>query len=211
MKIHRIEISAFRCFKNSVVIDNIEDGVNLLVGDNEEGKSTVLAALQTVLFEKHTVGGSIADNMLPYGSKVQPEIKLEFDHDGEHYNLRKTFCQRSAAELEAASGGRWSGDAAEEHLREILEFTVPGRGGAKPEHRGLQALFWVEQGAAFGQPHINETTHTSLASALESEVGTITGGERGRTLIKRIESRVNEIFTLFQKYNIKSYFCITAV
>ena len=195
MQIRRIEISAFRCFKNSLVIEDIGDGVTLLVGDNEEGKSTVLAALQTVLFEKHSVGGTVADAMLPYGSKVRPEIKLEFDHNGERYRLYKAFCQRPTADLEAGSGRRWSDDAAEERLREMLEFTPPGKGGAKAEHRGLQALFWVEQGSASAQPHINETAQTNLASALETEIGTITGGERGRMLIKRIESRVNEIST----------------
>lgn len=195
MQIRRIEISAFRCFKNSLVIEDIGDGVILLVGDNEEGKSTVLAALQTVLFEKHSVGGTIADAMLPYGSKVRPEIKLEFDHNGERYRLYKAFCQKPAADLESESGSRWSDDAAEERLREMLEFTPPGKGGSKPDHRGLQALFWVEQGSAFTQPHINESAHTSLASALETEVGTVTGGERGRMFIKRIESRLSEILT----------------
>src|SRR6266404_6433404 len=133
--------------------------------------------------------------MLPYGSKVRPEIRLEFDHNGERYRLYKAFCQKPAADLRADSGARWSDDAAEEQLREMLEFTPPGKGGAKPDHRGLQALFWVEQGSASGQPHINENAQTTLASALETEVGTVTGGERGRTLIKRIEARVSEIFT----------------
>ena len=195
MQIRRIDISAFRCFRGRILIDNIDDGITLLVGDNEEGKSTVLAALQTVLFEKHTVGGAVAAAMLPYGSKVRPEISIEFDHDGVHYRLSKAFCQKPMAELEAETGTRWSGDAAEDQLRDMLEFTPPPRGGAKPEHRGLQSLFWVEQGLAFVQPQINDTSHISLAGALEAEIGTVTGGERGRTLIKRVESRVGEMFT----------------
>jgi DNA repair exonuclease SbcCD ATPase subunit len=195
VRIRRIEISAFRCFRDTVVIDGIDDGITLLVGDNEEGKSTVLTAVQTVLFEKHSVGGTAAAAMLPYASKVRPEIVLYFEHDGTEYRLSKAFCQRPAAELEANTGARWSGDAAEDALRAMLEFTPPGRGGAKLEHRGLQALFWVEQGEAFRKLHINESAQTSLAGALEAEIGTVTGGERGRTLIKRVESRVNEIFT----------------
>ena len=195
MEIRRLEISAFRRFRDKVVIDDIGRGVTLTVGDNEEGKSTVLAALQTVLFEKHSVGGAVADAMLPFGSKVRPEITLEFEHNGERYSLIKGFCQKPAAELRADSGGRWTDDAAEEMLREMLEFTPPSKGGTKAEHRGLQALFWVEQGSAFGQPHINETAQSSLAGALESEVGTVTGGERGRTLLKRIEERLNGSFT----------------
>ena len=195
MQIRRIDIAAFRCFRGRILIDNIDDGITLLVGDNEVGKSTVLAALQTVLFEKHTVGGAVAAAMLPYGSKVRPEISIEFDHDGVHYRLSKAFCQKPMAELEAETGTRWSGDAAEDQLRDMLEFTPPHRGGIKPEHRGLQSLFWVEQGLAFVQPQINDTSHISLAGALEAEIGTVTGGERGRTLIKRVESRVGEMFT----------------
>ena len=195
MQIRSIEISAFRCFRGHILIDTIDDGITLLVGDNEEGKSTMLAALQTVLFEKHTVGGAVAAAMLPYGSKVRPEISLEFDHDDVHYRLSKAFCQKPMAELEAETGTRWSGDAAEDQLREMLEFTPPTRGGAKPEHHGLQSLFWVEQGLAFVQPQINDTSHISLAGALEAEIGTVTGGERGRTLIKSVERRVGEMFT----------------
>ena len=176
MQIRRIDISAFRCFRGRILIDNIDDGITLLVGDNEEGKSTVLAALQTVLFEKHTVGGAVAAAMLPYGSKVRPKISIEFDHDGVHYRLSKAFCQKPMAELEAETGTRWSGDAAEDQLRDMLEFTPPPRGGAKPEHRGLQSLFWVEQGLAFVQLQINDTSHISLAGALEAEIGTVTGG-----------------------------------
>ncbi|MCH9052811.1 MAG: AAA family ATPase [Proteobacteria bacterium] len=195
MQLRRIEVSAFRCFNDRVVIDEIGNGVTLIVGDNEAGKSTILAALQTVLFEKHNVTGAVANAMLPYGSKVRPEITLEFDHDGARYRLHKAFHQRPAAELDADSGGRWTGDAAEERLREMLEFTPPGKGGSKPEHRGLQALFWVEQGSSHAQPHVTETAQTSLAGALEAEVGTVTGGERGRYLIKSIEDRMLKFFT----------------
>ena len=69
MQLRRIEVSAYRCFTDRIVIDDIGDGVTLIVGDNEEGKSTILAALQTVLFEKRNVTGAIANAMLPYGSK----------------------------------------------------------------------------------------------------------------------------------------------
>ena len=93
MRIRRVEISAFRCFSDRVVIEAIGDGITLLVGDNEEGKSTVLAALQTVLSEKHNVTGAVANSFLPYGSKVRPEIWLEFDLNGVGYRLHKAFCQ----------------------------------------------------------------------------------------------------------------------
>jgi hypothetical protein len=133
-----------------VEIDRLDDGLTVIVGDNEEGKSTVLAALQSVLFNRYNLTGDVADAMLPYGSAVRPEISLDFDLDGTRHRLRKAFCQRPEVELMVigSSGPRWTGAAAEERLREMLAFTPPGRGGARSENRGLQALFWVEQGSA---------------------------------------------------------------
>ncbi len=196
MRIRRLAMTDYRCFAGAPVeIDEIGDGITLIAGDNEEGKSTVLAALQTVLFEKHTVTGGAATDMLPYGAKVQPRIELDFEAEGSSYQLVKAFCQRPEANLMASNGDRWAGDAAEDELRRILEFTPPGRGAAKAEHRGMQALFWVEQGAAFHLPQITDTIHARLAAALEAEVGTVTGGERGRALIKRIEDRMGSFLT----------------
>ena len=88
MRIRRIAMTDFRCFANTTVeVQGIGDGITLIAGDNEEGKSTVLSALQTVLFEKHTVGGEAAREMLPYGAKVQPRIALDFEVDGVQFQL----------------------------------------------------------------------------------------------------------------------------
>lgn len=197
MRLRRLELSAYRCFPGRVAIDGLADGLTIVVGDNEEGKSTLLAALQSVLFDRHNLTGDAADAMLPYSSAVRPEITLDFDIDGVRYRLRKAFCQRPEAELAALGGdrARWAGAAAEERLREMLAFTPPGRGGARSENRGLQALFWVEQGSAYFAPPLNEATRGTLAGALEREVGTVVGGERGRILSARVKARLDRFFT----------------
>lgn len=197
MRLRRLEVSAYRCFPGRVAINRIGDGLTIIVGDNEEGKSTLLAALQSVLFDRHNVGGEAAEAMLPYGSAVRPEIALDFDFDGTRYRLRKAFCQRPEAELTVIGGNgrRWTGAAAEERVREMLAFTPPGRGAARPENRGLQALFWVEQGSAHLAPTLNDTARRTLAGALEREVGTVIGGERGRILLSRIKERLDRFFT----------------
>ncbi len=143
MRLRRLEVSAYRCFPGRVAIDNLGDGLTIIVGDNEEGKSTLPAALQSVLFDRHNLTGEVAEGMLPYGSVVRPEIALDFDLDGTRYRLRKAFYQRPEAELTVIGGNgrRWTGAAAEERVREMLAFTPPGRGAARPENRGLQALF----------------------------------------------------------------------
>jgi len=197
MRLRRIELSAYRCFPRRVEIDRLDDGLTVIVGDNEEGKSTVLAALQSVLFNRYNLTGDVADAMLPYGSAVRPEISLDFDLDGTRHRLRKAFCQRPEVELMVigSSGPRWTGAAAEERLREMLAFTPPGRGGARSENRGLQALFWVEQGSAHLAPSLNHTSRETLAGVLEREVGTVVGGERGRFLLNRIKERLERFST----------------
>ena len=56
MRLRRIEVRDFRKLRHTVV-DDLGPGLNVLVGDNEAGKSTVLAALRAVFFERHRVGG----------------------------------------------------------------------------------------------------------------------------------------------------------
>jgi DNA repair exonuclease SbcCD ATPase subunit len=52
MKIRSIQLTNFRKFVGTVAVDGISDGVNLLVGQNEAGKSTLLEAINGVIFEK---------------------------------------------------------------------------------------------------------------------------------------------------------------
>jgi putative ATP-dependent endonuclease of OLD family len=48
MKISKINIENFKCFKGTFSLE-LNDGLNILVGDNEAGKSTILEALHLVL------------------------------------------------------------------------------------------------------------------------------------------------------------------
>jgi energy-coupling factor transporter ATP-binding protein EcfA2 len=187
MQLRRIEVRDFRKLRH-VVVPDLRDGLNVVVGDNEAGKSTLLAALRAALFERHRVGGEVAQRMLPFGEQVRPEIALDFELDGQPWHLVKAFCQRPEALLEGP-GERITGDAVEERLAELLGFTPPGRGGSKPEeHQGAHGLLWVEQGAAHRSLGVG-AGRESLAAALEAEVGQVLGGERGRLLLSQAEDR----------------------
>jgi hypothetical protein len=189
MRIRRIEVKDFRKLGRAVVED-LHDGLNVLVGDNEAGKSTLLAALRTGLFERHRVGGKVAAAMQPYNQTVRPEIAIDFEIDGHLWHLRKAFCQRPEAEL-SGPGERTSGDAVEERLAQLFGFTPPGAGGSKPdEHQGVHGLLWVEQGRSHRALGIG-ASHDVIASALEQEIGHVVGGERGRALLTTAEERRN--------------------
>ena len=188
MQLRRIEIRDFRKLGHAV-IDDIGDGLSVIVGDNEAGKSTVLAALRAVLFERHRITGEPVKRMLPYGQAVRPEVEIEFDLRGQRCRLRKAFNQRPEAELVVGTE-RLSGDAAEERLAELFNFTPPGRGESKREdHQGIFGLLWVEQGQSHRSLGVGDGGKATLASAIEGEVGQIVGGERGRALLAAATER----------------------
>ncbi len=192
MKLRRIEVKDFRKLGH-VVIDELGDGLNVIVGDNEAGKSTLLAALRAALFERHRVGGAAAAAMQPYNQSVRPEVLVEFERGGAIWTLRKAFCQRQEAEL-AGNGERYTGDAVEEKLAEMFGFTPASSGGTKPqEHHGVFGLLWVEQGMSHRQLGIG-AGRNHLASALEREIGQVTGGERGRALLAAAEARRDQFW-----------------
>ncbi len=191
MQLRRIEIRNFRKLDHAV-IDDLGDGLSVVVGDNEAGKSTVLAALRAVLFERHSSTGKHIERMLPFRQIVRPEVKIDFDLQGSRFTLRKAFHQRPEAEL-VVGGERLAGDAVEERLADLFRFTPPGRGESKrEEHQGLYGLLWVDQGHAHGSLGVGGGRET-LASAFENEIGQLVGGERGRALLAAAAER-REIF-----------------
>ena len=82
MRIRSIRIEDFRKLTGPICIEGIGDAITVISGDNEEGKSTVLEAIRTVLFTRHRVSGDTADRMQPFGQSVRPEISLDFEIDG---------------------------------------------------------------------------------------------------------------------------------
>ena len=194
MWIRRIAVRNFRKLLHGAEIDELKPGLTVIVGDNEEGKSTLLKALQSAFFDRYKLTGDAANDMKPFGSEVRPEVEVDFDVDQTSYRLKKGFLQSSSALLES-NGDRWRNDSAEDRLRDVLGFSSPDRGAAKEKHRGLSGLLWVEQGKAFAPLQLNQDTRNALHEAIEGEVGQVTGGERGRKLLEAVQKNYDEYYT----------------
>jgi hypothetical protein len=194
MLFKRIAIRNFRRLQQPVSIDGLAAGINVIAGDNEEGKSTVLRALRAALFDKHTLGGNAASAFQPYGSQVRPEVEVDFQIGGQEYRLSKGFCQKPGAEL-AAPDGRHAGPAAEERLKELLGFEHPDRGGADARHHGIWGLLWIEQGTAFAPLVHNDRSQRTLHTTLEAEVGDILGGQQGHSILESVRTAYATFFT----------------
>jgi predicted ATP-dependent endonuclease of OLD family len=82
MKIRSIELVNFRKFVGTVRVDNISDNVNVLVGENELGKSTLLQAINGVIFEKAKSTAQHVKAFRHFVNGTVPEVKLAFDVGG---------------------------------------------------------------------------------------------------------------------------------
>ena len=94
MKIDSIYIESFGKFKNYKL--DFKDGMNIIYGDNEAGKSTIMAFIEMMFYgrtaqEKSTdVGKSLRKKYAPWdGSAMCGE--LEFSYGGRSYRIHKVF------------------------------------------------------------------------------------------------------------------------
>lgn len=190
MKIRSVQLTHFRKFVGTVRVDGITDGVNLLVGQNELGKSTLLEAINAVIFEKAKSQTERTRSFRHFTNGTVPEVEMTFELGGECWTVRKRFAgQAGKAWLTCSDRRRFEDEAAEAELQRLLEFSSR-RGGGEP---GIWGTLWVRQGSSFGDPKLDDAGRRTLQGCIEGQVGVVTGGERGRKLPLAVESALGEI------------------
>lgn len=85
-----------------------QPGLNVIVGPNEAGKSTIFWAIQEVLFTpvrlKKRDFEKEMKRFLPIGGGDTVRVELHFRHKGQTYELKKTWGATQQAELRKADG-----------------------------------------------------------------------------------------------------------
>jgi DNA repair exonuclease SbcCD ATPase subunit len=190
MKIRWVEATNFRKFVGTVRVDGIGNGINVLVGHNEMGKSTLMEAINGVVFEKAKAQTKETRSFRHFVNRTVPEVSLGFDLDGRTWSLKKRFAGPAGkAFLQNSDGRRYEDEEAEAELQRLLGFTVSGR-NAEP---GIWGTFWVRQGHSFGNPALDERARQTVHGCLEAQVGAVTGGLRGQRIPGAIENALAEI------------------
>lgn len=195
MRLRRIQLSAVRKLAATVAIDGMADGLNVIGGDNEEGKSSLLLALKCAFFLKHDASGSLRERLTTYGSLAPPEIQIDFDLAGQSYHLKKAF-KRDGMRLSAAGRTMANADA-EAELERLLQFHRPGRApkALEPEHLGLAGFFWVDQGTSFDGPSLAATDQERITDVLGQQIGHAVTGERPDRLLAAARTNASTHWT----------------
>jgi len=190
MKIRSVQLTNFRKFQGAFRVDGIADGVNVLVGNNELGKSTLLAAINAVIFERAKSQTKTTESFQHFVNGTVPEVELTFDLDGASWTIRKRFAGQSGKAVLTSTGNRrFEGEAAEMELQRLLQFEGR-RSGA--EH-GIWGTLWVTQGKSFGDPEMDDASRRTLQGCIEAQVGVVTGGDRGRKIPLAVDEALREI------------------
>ena len=193
MIIRSIAVNEFMKFDEPVEITGLDEKLNIIAGPNEMGKSTILSAMRAAFFSKHRSQHNEIKNFQPSQIKGAPSVRVDFEIDGEQYQIRKRFLKRQIAELRLPDGKLIKGDEAEEELSNLLSFDDSGRLGGQPKE--MWNLFWVEQGKSFTPVGVSEGARSGLQSVLESQVNTVLGGRRGRDLLNLFTKQLNAYLT----------------
>lgn len=98
MRITRLHIQGIRQLAD-IELDPAP-GLTVIRGDNESGKSTVQTALEMVLFHEPTSIAPALLDLRTWGGRVDPTVRLEFEHEGRAGHLQKVFAgARGTVEL----------------------------------------------------------------------------------------------------------------
>lgn len=166
-----------------VEVAGLKPGLNVIAEHNERGKSSLLAALEMVLFLPHSSWKGDAKRL--QRDDGAPIGEVDFTHNGRAYRLTKRFMKSKHAELiDLCSGSVIATKReAEERLGDML--------GLNSTARGPSGLLWVRQGDSMDQAEDDG----QVASRLESELSTLVGGERARAYLDRTETELYALLT----------------
>lgn len=193
MNLITIQLENWKKFRNPVEI-NLKEGLNILYGPNESGKTTLIDSVITTFYSKHTSNSQKIKSLKPWGTSLHPRCSISFIKNGQKYRITKGFQERKSL-LEKMDKGSWmqiaEGDQADKQLIELVGGQMPTRGDTRPEYWGLGQTLWMVQGTPIIQEELNQETRSSM----QKMVGATIESEEEKNVLKNINSRFLENFS----------------
>jgi hypothetical protein len=125
-------------------------------------------------------------------SQLPATVQLTFERNSRTYGIRKAFLRSPSATLTEDGREIARGKQADEAIWDLLGIS-PGSGRTIDE--GAFGVLWVGQGASFASPAPGAGASSMLNAAIESEVGTLVGGERARLVLEQVSEELKRHLT----------------
>ncbi len=204
MRLKKIILRNFRGISESVV--EFADGVTIVAGPNEIGKTSIAEAISLVRTMKDSSRAQGVRAIQPIGKDVGPEVELEFTARGHDVWVHKRWLKQPITELRITGpvSEALSGDEAHERLGTFLAEhmdvdlfdaleVVQGASLQEANLVGLRSL-----GGALADDSANPADHDELLERIEAEYSlhfTSTGRARGeyqdlRKLVEELEVKL---------------------
>lgn len=199
MRIHSVSVRKFGTI-DALDVD-LNDGLNVITGPNETGKSTLMRAIWFGLTRRARSQAREIRDIEPDGGGT-PEVEVTLSVDGTEYELRKTFAGTGGeTALRVNDGGEirsYTGGEANEKLHEALGFGAPSGKKKTPDHYGFWPTIWVEQRNSGIDPGLlldKDGSPDTVSSVLAKEGGDILAGTEGGDLIEKAHERYRKFYT----------------
>src|SRR6516162_1825675 len=172
MRLRAIEIRNWACI-DSLSLTDLRDGIIVLHGPNRTGKSSLVQAMRSGLFDHyHDSQDRTLLAAVPWKTKAVPHVTVEFEQKGQRYRISKAFARtregQSTLDQHGPSG--WSvlvrGKDATKRVRELVD----GESSAA----GIFQILWLGQ-KDFELPKPKDMD-ASLKKALEAVLGSLITG-----------------------------------
>lgn len=186
MKILAVRLSEVGCFSRPVALEGLGDGLNVLAGANEAGKSTILAGLRMAFEQSHKTAHRSVEALRPYGGGA-PMVEVDFSIGGAAWRLRKQYLTGRMAELRNLTTDQISrGADAEETLAQL----IGGSGG-----RSSLSLLWAGQADALSPTAPSDEAASTLKRAISTEIASTVGGSEARLVRAAIRTELDLFMT----------------
>lgn len=185
MKIVRMVLDSWRGVDHREV--NFADGVTLIEGPNEIGKSTIVEAIHTLFKEMESSNKQNVKAIQPVGKDVGSKVEAEVMTGDYHFIYSKTYnkSKQTTLQILKPKPEQLTGREAHERAEQILDETID---------MVLWNALLVEQGKEIAGANLANSA--GLALALDAAAGTPTDSSDDSALYAAVQSEYEKYFTL---------------
>lgn len=185
MRLLRMSIENWRGIEHREI--EFADGITLIEGPNEIGKSTVIEAVRTLFSEPDSSKKKAVKAIQPVGRDVGSSVEAEIRTGPYHLVYAKTYNRSPGTTLKvlAPKAAQLTGREAHDRVGQILDESMD---------TALWEALLVDQGEKVALAHLKNSA--SLATALDEAAGSSGSGGDDGGLLDAIQAEYGKYFTL---------------